>query len=371
MNIIGRCISWGLICAFMAISAQAQVLAPDPLRQVATALPVTATATATPPANPPAAAPATDPIVPPSKVASRPSRPVQMQFADGSVHATWSAPIDVIEVGQALPFTLQVRTDDESKVTMPEIDKTSRGFDISDIRRDFKREGSLRSWTLTFNARTYKSGQLEFPPLELKWTDMQDVAHSIEVGPTAIEVVSLIGAEFDANKYQDIKGAVDIDLGGPWWWIAAASAVALAAGLVWALRVRQKTAAATRLSAHEIAQLELDHLERDGLIERGELHEFWVRLSGTVRQYVENRFDIAATEQTTKEFLAEARDHPLIGAEHRHLLTDFLRAADMVKFAAHRPASQDCIAGLDAARGFVRDTAQIAARASEEMMVKS
>lgn len=360
MSRIGWAISCGLTCTCLAIDAHAQVLAPDPSRQV-----VAATVT------PPAAAPATDSIALPSKVASRASHPVQLQFADGSIHATLSAPADVIEVGQVLSFMLQVSTDDESKVTMPEMAKTIRSFDISDIRRDFTRTDATRTWTMTFNASTYESGQLEFPALELKWTDMQNGTHSIEAGPVPLEVVSLIGADFDEKKYQDIKNAVDIDIGGSWWWIAAAAAVVVAGFVVWALRIRQKASAATRLSPHEVAQLELDRLERDGLIERGELHEFWVRLSGTVRQYVESRFEIAATEQTTKEFLAVARNHPLIGAEHRHLLTDFLRAADMVKFAAHRPASEDCIAGLDAARGFVRDTAQIVVLEREETMVHS
>jgi hypothetical protein len=39
------------------------------------------------------------------------------------------------------------------------------------------------------------------------------------------------------------------------------------------------------------------------------------------------------------------------------MLAAFLRAADMVKFAAQRPGPGECERGLDAARGFVRESA--------------
>jgi hypothetical protein len=42
------------------------------------------------------------------------------------------------------------------------------------------------------------------------------------------------------------------------------------------------------------------------------------------------------------------------------VLTDFLRAADMVKFAALRPADDECRRGLVAARDFVSDTTSTA-----------
>jgi hypothetical protein len=41
---------------------------------------------------------------------------------------------------------------------------------------------------------------------------------------------------------------------------------------------------------------------------------------------------------------------------HKTLLTSFLRAADMVKFALHEPSASESDAALTAARGFVEET---------------
>ena len=141
--------------------------------------------------------------------------------------------------------------------------------------------------------------------------------------------------------------------------------------LVWFLRSRARVASAQPLTAGEWAELELERLRRDDLVGHGDLHGFWVRLSAIVREYLERRFSIAAREQTTKEFLEAAQDHPMLGAQHRHLLKDFLRAADMVKFAAHRPAAIDCERGLGAAHDLIRDTAATVEIAKPEMELAS
>ena len=65
-------------------------------------------------------------------------------------------------------------------------------------------------------------------------------------------------------------------------------------------------------------------------------------------RYVEGRFGIRAPEQTTKEFLQAARHHPSIREDHQRMLAAFLRAADMVKFAAQRPGPAECDRGIDA-----------------------
>ncbi len=347
------------LTALIVGTAHGQVLSTTPPTQ--TTLPPTPSATAD----------QAEAKAPPSKVASRPAKPVLIRCENGAVNATLATPADVVEVGKAIQFTLTINAADGANLSIPDIGSTLGSFDIRDVRRTTSREGENRKSIISFIATTYESGMTELPAIEVHWTDAQSKGQTISVGPTPIEVVSLIGATFDPGIYRDIKGEVNIDVGGSWWWMAAAAAVVILGLLLWALRMHQRKVSEKVLAADEWAQRELDRLERDELIQRGDLHGFWVRLSGTVREYVEKRFDIAAPEQTTKEFLAQASSHPLIGAEHRHLLTDFLRAADMVKFAAHRPAEHDCSQGLNAARDFVRETSPIADAAPQKMEMKS
>ena len=63
-----------------------------------------------------------------------------------------------------------------------------------------------------------------------------------------------------------------------------------------------------------------------------------------------------APERTTEEFLREARLHPALSDDHRALLAGFLRAADMVKFAKHRPDVAEGEEAMRAARRLVTET---------------
>ena len=86
------------------------------------------------------------------------------------------------------------------------------------------------------------------------------------------------------------------------------------------------------------------------------MEEFYTRLSGVVRQYLEGQMGLRAPERTTEEFLYEvSRDHSL-SMEHRELLGAFLREADLVKFAKFRPGTEDMQRILDAAEKFVQDS---------------
>ena len=71
-----------------------------------------------------------------------------------------------------------------------------------------------------------------------------------------------------------------------------------------------------------------------------ESHPFYIELSDIIRTYVESRFQIHASEQTTREFLQHAKQHPQLEHMDRKSLAEFLVAADLVKFARHEPSTQ-------------------------------
>ena len=173
-----------------------------------------------------------------------------------------------------------------------------------------------------------------------------------------IAVQSRLDGPFDATKFRDIKGAVGVPLETQWAWIIGLCVlvVVFAAGMYrWWFH---KPSGPVYIEApHERALRELNELALRELPHKGLILDFYVMLSDTVRHYVEARFGICAPEQTTKEFLNAARHHPQIIDDHQRLLASFLRAADMVKYAAQRPGPNECEHGLDAARGFVIESA--------------
>ncbi len=301
-------------------------------------------------------APATPAVTPPSTVASRPSSAIAVRAEGDGLTALLTAPADVIEVGSELPFTLTLTADAATTISQPDLGSSRGPFDVREVERDSRRDGEARIFTVQFVATTYAAGQVEFPALEVDFKGRDGNAHTLSIGPIPLEVVSLVGGEFDPSVYRDIKGAIDIDDGGWMTRVFAGVGVCVLAALLIALDRRRKATAAIPMSAAAWAHQELELLERDGLIERGEVHRFWVRLSGTVREYVERQFSIAAPDQTTNEFLAHASAHHAIDASHRQMLERFLRAADGVKFAAHEPRQDECLTGLASAHAFVRET---------------
>jgi hypothetical protein len=109
-------------------------------------------------------------------------------------------------------------------------------------------------------------------------------------------------------------------------------------------------------SAYDEAVAHLRALEERGAPDAETADAWFVELSSIVRTYLEKRYEIRAPELTTEEFLQVATARPEVSSEHRLLLSQFLERCDRVKFAGYRPESEESLATLAAARGFIEDT---------------
>ena len=69
-----------------------------------------------------------------------------------------------------------------------------------------------------------------------------------------------------------------------------------------------------------------------------ELYNGFAELSDIIREYLEERFSLPATRQTTDEFMATLGNYRLpLSVVQRQNLRDFLNSADLVKFAKAAP----------------------------------
>lgn len=139
-----------------------------------------------------------------------------------------------------------------------------------------------------------------------------------------------------------------------WSGIAGAVLVAAVAAMLWKRRIRRR-----RLqSPPEIALAALADLETSR--ETITAEAFANRAAHVVRQYIADRFGLAAPRRTTEEFLHDLTraDAPsLIGESDR--LRVFLKSCDLAKFAgSHLDASRRGEL-LQAARGFIATTAPV------------
>jgi len=286
-----------------------------------------------------------------------PPAPIDVRAQDGTVSVRLTAPTSRIEAGQPLAMELSIEASGGESFELPQIGTSLGDFDVLSSSRQSGQSGGVRRATLRFTVITLESGDVTLPAIPIPFTRGDGSRAALDAGPVTVSVSSLIAGNFDPSAIRDIKGPVEIDVGRLWWWIVAACAAgamaALAVVTLWRGRARR---VALPVPAHEWAMAELESLERQALLESGRTQPFWVRLSDIVRQYIERRFELCAPERTTPEFMAEARNHAALSEDHRALLAQFLRMADMVKFAGVRPAAIDCRSALDTARLFVRQT---------------
>jgi len=229
-----------------------------------------------------------------------------------------------------------------------------------------------RRWRHTYTLDSFAAGLNEIPAVTVEFVDRRPesatpsgpIESELSSDPLPVTVRSVLAADQgDDMQLRDIRTEVRdfVRRPLPGLWPAAVVviiglAVAVLAVFMARRRRRRGDAAQRDISADEWARARLDELQRAGLAEQGMVHEFYVRLSDIVRQYLERRFDLVAPERTTEEFLREARTGTVLGDEHKDLLTGFLRAADMVKFALHEPSVSECGLALAAARRFVEET---------------
>lgn len=159
-----------------------------------------------------------------------------------------------------------------------------------------------------------------------------------------------------ADDIRDIRGPKAVT--GSWvlpMGLAAAVVLALLAYIVWRRRHRGVQLRSLTLSERTLQRL-------DGtrpLMLPDTAREFGIAASEVIRDYIETRFGVVATQRTTEEFLqALLRHSNETLARHRPLLAEFLQQCDLVKFAGNSLAVTDMESLFQSARRFVLETGE-------------
>ena len=157
---------------------------------------------------------------------------------------------------------------------------------------------------------------------------------------------------------REIRGPKSV-LAGSWVppaVLVGALLVALgAAYVIWRRRHREARPRNLTLSEQTLERLEGTR----PLMQPATAREFGIAASEVIRNYIEKRFNVIATQRTTEEFLQtllQSSNEAL--ARHRSLLAEFLQQCDFVKFAGASLAVADMESLFQSARGFVLETGE-------------
>lgn len=273
-------------------------------------------------------------------------------------------------IGDPLTLRIEARAEPGVELLMPEFGEALERFRVSEFvpAEEIDAEGRTVARQL-YRLQTERSGKQRIPPLSIEFVDRREGQRAAPEGADAYELATE-GIEFEVESVLPEGAALELRPAKPeleplgsgaallWPLLAVAVLAAGAAPFAWRTLAARR-ALAGRRSAYDVARAELDALLRDGRPDAAHMDPFFVALSSIVRRYVEARFQLRSPELTTEEFLEVLSASPELGREHQQLLQDFLRRADLVKFAHHVPDAAALDASIAAAERFLGETREV------------
>lgn len=276
-------------------------------------------------------------------------------------------------IGDTLQLTIEVTAKKDVEVLMPEFGEALRQLQIVDFSPKERLSAAGESiFTQSYKLRSPPSGEHFVPPILIEFIDRRpgeqespdgEDAYTLETDRINFTVASVVVADAAAELRPPLLDAidrtlVDDDSNFPIWTYlgVAVGTLLFGAAATYLFKLYQRQAMLK--SAYEIAKRKLDRLVDKKLLESGRVGEFYVELTHVIRQYLENRFELRAPDLTTEEFLETVADSAELSSEHKKLLREFLRHADLVKFAGVEPSENDIQESVSKATTFLDETSQ-------------
>ncbi len=148
------------------------------------------------------------------------------------------------------------------------------------------------------------------------------------------------------------------------WIVLALLILAVIAVIVW-LIIRYKNNKPVKIlerpkePPYVIALRRLDELKEKKLYQQGLIKEYYSELTDILRTYIEQRFRIAALEQTSTEIINSFKIAKVIDDKQLELLQNLLRTADFAKFAKFKPTNDVNEQNWNLTKEFIENTKQV------------
>jgi hypothetical protein len=264
-----------------------------------------------------------------------------------------SAEVDttLVTVGDRIHLTVSVEHPVGARVVWP--DSLDLGpFDVLGAEAlPTATEGDRVRTGAVLTLAAFELGELEIPSFSVRVEGPGEASQTLATDRFGVEVVS-VGTD-EGGDIRDIHGPLAIPVGVVTVGLWALVLLALLGVAFWlGRRMRRGRGGPPTARAepprppHEIALEALARIEASPMLERGQVKEYHIAVSETLRIYVEARFGVPALEMTTREVVQGLE---VVSAPQGFIdaLRRFLDRCDLVKFAKVRPdqgASRETLA---------------------------
>jgi len=246
-------------------------------------------------------------------------------------------------IGDYINYTVEVRAEKDIQIVTPFIrDSLKKVEIIKELPSVSEEENGIKSTTFGYVISFYDSAVITLPPIAVQYkTKGSDETKVMLSNPVTFAVHTL---EVDQQKeIKDVKDPLTISLDWKFILLIAFIVLSILSASYYLYRRYKKKKAEQpvkkkiiRIPAHVRALSALDNLEIEKLWQKGMVKEYHSRITGIIRGYFEERFNLPALELTTSEQMQQLKK--VSSAENILSTTnEFLNNADLVKFAKFIP----------------------------------
>jgi hypothetical protein len=267
-----------------------------------------------------------------------------------------------LTIAESLTVTVSAHLPEDFDLALPEFQAALGDFTIkerSSTKKELTDSGLIVS--KTWRVEPFLPGEYSIPPLEVSAHNSADSKeiYTVSTDEVIIPVLSFLDPEEKEQKLTDIIPPISIPDNKTLLFIISGALLLVAGiGLLWFFRRQTPQKNKLTVSCHIEALGAIDSLTKENLPGKGYHKEFFNRLSLILRSYIESRFSLNATEQTTEEFFANLRGTTLFNQEQKSSLHHFLSRSDLIKFAEAVPSEGEIDQFLVLCRDFIEQTAE-------------
>ena len=212
---------------------------------------------------------------------------------------------------------------------------------------------------------TFDTGQVQVPPIALKYARSFDDANRLKAYTDPIDLYSTTIAVDTTLAYKPIVEPITapVQMKEVFPWILAVLLLALAVFGIWYWRRHRKTKVDADgnivrgpvIPPYDKAVGDLENLRQQKLWQSGKVKEYYSSLTDIAREYIEGQFGVNAVEMTTDDILEEIK--PLhFSQETYDKLKGTMEVADLVKFAKYSSSNLESENAMNSMTEFVNES---------------
>ena len=243
----------------------------------------------------------------------------------------------LVTVGDPIILTLAIESGRFKKFDIERAIRLLRPFSPRPLIPRDDQAASVSQGSPRFELRLFKVGEYQIPALPVTFIAASGDTATHYSLPIDLEVASVQArgeiVPSDIRPPREIAGGIPLWLAGA---LVAAIAIGIAGLVYWISNRRGETFESEFEPPVDFAA-EFIRIAGMGLLEQGETKQFYSLLSENLRRFLHAALEVDTMERTTDEIVADLRDHPAMDQGSLGNVEDFLRTADLVKFAKYAP----------------------------------